>query len=165
MLEPEALAPADGPDQFTAARPFRVDTAAGSFEALEVNTIASDLLTRAGPDALRAQQLLASLAVIALEQPNRTRGVVINTPLLWNVTPARANAVTVGLRDHPLLQGATLSDLFRIQPVGQDVVRNQRVCRFARHQELRDAFGERLPRRSRRQHGTACPAIQAARNF
>ena len=116
VLDPAALAPADGPDQFTPARPFRLDTASGSFEAMEVNAIASDLLTRAGPDALRAQQLLASLAVIALEQPNRTRGVVINTPLLWNVSPARTDAVSAGLRDHPLLEGATLSDLFRIQP-------------------------------------------------
>ncbi len=115
VVEPDALAAADGPDQFTPARPFRIDTAGGSFDALEVNRLTSDLLTRTGPDALRAQQLVAALAVIALEQPNRTRGVVINTPLLWNVALDRVLAVIAGLRDHPLLQGAPVSDLFRIQ--------------------------------------------------
>ena len=114
VVEPGALAAADAPDQFTTTRPFRIDSAAGSFDALEVNAIASDLLTRRGPDALRAQQLLASLAVIALEQPNRTRGVLINTPLLWDVKSNRVNAVLAGLRDHPLLRSAPAADLFRI---------------------------------------------------
>ena len=114
VLEPDALTGAPDPDQFTVARPFRLDTTAavGSFDALEVNPIASDLLIRPGPDALRAQQLLASLSVIALEQPNRARGVVINTPLLWNVSPNRVGTILAGLRDHPLLRGATVGDLF-----------------------------------------------------
>ncbi len=114
VVEPGALAPADAPDQFTPTRPFRIDSAAGSFDALEVNAITSDLLTRRGPDVLRAQQLLASLAVIALEQPNRTRGVIINTPLLWDVKSDRINAVLAGLRNHPLLRSAPAADLFRI---------------------------------------------------
>ena len=114
VVEPGALAPADAPDQFTTTRPFRIDSAAGSFDALEVNAVTSDLLTRRGPDALRAQQLLASLAVIALEQPNRTRGVLINTPLLWDVVSNRVNAVLAGLRNHPLLRSAPTTDLFRI---------------------------------------------------
>ena len=114
VVEPDVLAPADAPDQFTTTRPFRIDSVAGSFDALEVNAIASELLTRRGPDALRAQQLLASLAVIALEQPNRTRGVLINTPLLWDVLPDRINAVLAGLRNHPLLRSAPATDLFRI---------------------------------------------------
>lgn len=116
VVDPAALAPAANADQFTPARPFRLDTGAGAFDALEVNGLASDLLRRAGADALRAQQLLSGLAVIALEQPNRTRGVVINTPLLWDPAPARVGAVIAGLRGHPLLQGAALSELFRIQP-------------------------------------------------
>lgn len=114
VIEPDALTRAPGPDQFTVARPFRLDTttAVGSFDALEVNPTASDVLIRSGPDALRAQQLLASLSVIALEQPNRARGVVINTPPLWDVSPSRAGTILAGLRNHPLLQGATVGDLF-----------------------------------------------------
>ena len=114
VVEPGALAAADAPDQFTPTRPFRIDSAAGSFDALEVNALSSDLLVRNGPDALRAQQLLAALAVVAVEQPNRARGIIINSPLLWNVKPDRVNAVIAGLRNHPLVKGASAADLFRI---------------------------------------------------
>ena len=114
VVEPGALAPADAPDQFTPTRPFRIDSAAGSFDALEVNALSSDLLVRNGPDALRAQQLLAALAVVAVEQPNRTRGIIINSPLLWDVKPDRVNAVIAGLRNHPLVKSASAADLFRI---------------------------------------------------
>ena len=114
VVEPGALAPADAPDQFTPTRPFRIDSAAGSFDALEVNALSSDLLVHNGTDALRAQQLLAALAVVAVEQPNRTRGIIINSPLLWDVKPDRVNAVIAGLRNHPLVRGASAADLFRI---------------------------------------------------
>ena len=114
VVEPDALVPADAPDQFTPTRPFRIDSAAGSFDALEVNALTSDLLVRNGPDALRAQQLLAALAVVAVEQPNRARGIVINSPLLWDVRPDRVNAVIAGLRNHPLVKSASAADLFRI---------------------------------------------------
>lgn len=117
VVAPESLAAADSFDQFTPARPFRLDTVAGPFDAIEVNTTVSDLLVERGPAALRAQQLLAGLSVIALEQPNRTRGVVVDTPLLWNPDTQRVVAVLAGLRGHPLLRGAALVDLFdAIQP-------------------------------------------------
>ena len=117
VVEPKALVPAAGPDQFTPAHPFRLDTPAGSFDALEVNAITSDLLVRPGPDALRAQQVLAGLAVIALEQPNRSRGVVINTPLLWDAPLPRVTALLAGFRDHPLFAGTPIGHLFdSVQP-------------------------------------------------
>jgi hypothetical protein len=56
--------------------------------------------------------VLAALSVIALEQPNRTRGVVIDTPVLWDAPPARVQALLAGLREHPLLRGADVTDLF-----------------------------------------------------
>ncbi len=117
IVAPESLAPADSFDQFTPARPFQLDTEAGPFEAIEVNALVTNLLVQSGPAALRAQQLLAGLSVIALEQPNRTRGVVVDSPLLWNPDTQRVAAVLAGLRDHPLLQGAALAELFgAIQP-------------------------------------------------
>ena len=112
MVDPSALADAEPADQFTPARPFRLDTVAGSFDALEVNRTTSSLLVRPGPDALRAQQVLAGLTVVALEQPNRSRGVVIDTPTLWDPHPDRVGAVLAGLRDNPLLVGARLTDIF-----------------------------------------------------
>ncbi|MBK5289086.1 MAG: hypothetical protein JJE46_11535, partial [Acidimicrobiia bacterium] len=113
VVDPSALAPAAPADQFTSARPFRLDTAAaGSFDAVESNPTASGLLEQRGADALRAQQVLASLSVIALEQPNRTRGVVLDTPLLWNPSPPRIATILAGLEGHPLLQGSTVAGLF-----------------------------------------------------
>ena len=112
IVDPGALTDAAPADQFTPARPFRLDTPAGSFDAVEVNRTTSDLLTRRGTDALRAQQVLAGLTVIALEQPNRTRGVVMDTPLQWDGAPKRMDAVLAGLRDNPVLVGAGPADLF-----------------------------------------------------
>ena len=116
VVAPESLTDAGAVDQFTPARPFRLDTGAGSFDAVEVNRTTSDLLVAPGPAALRAQQLLAALSVIALEQPNRTRGVVIDTPVQWRADPTRVGAVLAGLRDHPLLHGAPVADIFDTVP-------------------------------------------------
>lgn len=112
IVDPDALTEAAPADQFTPARPFRLDTPAGSFDAVEVNRMTSDLLIRRGADALRAQQVLAGLTVIALEQPNRPRGVVMDTPLQWEAAPKRLEAVLAGLRAHPVLVGAGPADLF-----------------------------------------------------
>jgi hypothetical protein len=112
VVDPGALADAEPADQFTPARPFRLDSAAGSFDALEVNRTTSDLLVRRGSDALRAQQVIAGLTVIALEQPNRARSIVMDTPVLWNPSPARVGAVLAGLRDNPILTGASVADIF-----------------------------------------------------
>jgi len=112
VVDPDALASSSPADQFTPARPFRLDTGVGSFDALEVNRTTSSLLARRGSDALRAQQVLAGLTVIALEQPNRARSIVMDTPTLWDPRPARVGAVLAGLRDNPVLVGARLTDIF-----------------------------------------------------
>ncbi len=112
VVDPAALSEAEPADQFTPARPFRLDSAAGSFDVLEVNRTTSALLVRPGADALRAQQVLAGLTVVALEQPNRSRGVVIDTPPRWDPVPDRVGAVLAGLRDNPVLTGARLTDIF-----------------------------------------------------
>ena len=113
IVDPDALAAAPPADQFTPAHPFRLDTAtAGSFDAVESDPTASDLLVQRGSDPLRAHQFLASLSVVALEQPNRTRGVVVDTPLLWDPSPPRIATILSGLDGHPLLQGTTVAGLF-----------------------------------------------------
>jgi hypothetical protein len=112
VVDPDALATESPADQFTPARPFRLDSAAGSFDALEVNRTTSDLLVRRGSDALRAQQVLAGLTVVALEQPNRARSIVMDTPTMWDPSPTRTGAVLAGLRDNPMLVGARVADVF-----------------------------------------------------
>jgi hypothetical protein len=112
VVEPDQLASATAADQFTPARPFRLETGIGGFDALEVNDTTSALLVKPGSDALRAQQTLAALAVIALEQPNRVRGVVMDTPLTWQIHPDRVNALVAGLRDSPLLRPTEVGAIF-----------------------------------------------------
>jgi hypothetical protein len=112
VVDPRQLATANPADQFTPARPFRLETGVGGFDALEVNAITSSLLVRPGSDALRAQQVLAALTVIALEQPNRARGVVMDTPELWDAQPARVEALVAGLGNSPLLRPAEVGAIF-----------------------------------------------------
>lgn len=116
IVDPRTLASAESADQFTPARPFRLDSGAGAFDAVEVNRTTSDLLVAPGVGPLRAQQLLAALTVVALEQPNRRRGVVIDTPLRWRIDPSRVAAILAGLRGHPLLEAAPVADLFDTVP-------------------------------------------------
>ena len=60
-------------NQFTPAHPFRLDTATVVSFTRSNDPTASDLLAQRGSDPFRAQQFLASLSVVALEQPSGTR--------------------------------------------------------------------------------------------
>ena len=51
IVAPETLAAAEPADQFTPARPFRLDSGSGSFDAVEVNRTTSDLLVDPGNSA------------------------------------------------------------------------------------------------------------------
>jgi hypothetical protein len=115
---PSALA--QGPeDQFTPARPFELQTGGTSFTAAQTDPGLETLLTSgAGTDALRAERFLSALAVVALEQPNLARGVVVSGPLEWNPTAGVLSAVLAGLRGNPLLAPASIDTFFDV-PVAQ----------------------------------------------
>src|SRR5262249_49364559 len=76
------------------------------------------LLDGNDPPALRAQRFLAGLSVVALEQPNVTRGVVVLEPDDWDASSALLESTLAGLTaDHPLLQPMTVDDLIaRVPP-------------------------------------------------
>jgi len=112
IVHPNQLTDVAAADQYTPARPFRLETGIGGFDAIEVNPTTSGLLIRPGADALRAQQVLAALTVIALEQPTRLRGVVIDTPPGWDVRSDRVGAVVAGLRDSPILRTTDVGSIF-----------------------------------------------------
>lgn len=105
-------------DQFTPAQPFVVrgqqgtaTTAVGSDAGLQ------RLLDGDDPPALRAQRFLAGLSVVALEQPNVARGVVVLSPEDWNASSALLESSLGGLTsDHPLLQPLTVDDLVGTVP-------------------------------------------------
>lgn len=133
VLPGSALTAAD--ERLTPARPYTLLTDA-SDESTAMTVVASDegverFLTTDDAPALRAAHLLAALAVIAGEAPNRTRGVAIMNPSRWDAPTELVAAVLAGLRSNPLLRPVTVDTLFAQvppatvddQPDGAKVVR------------------------------------------
>jgi len=116
VVAPDALAPDGTADQYTPARPFTVMSGNLSFPAVQTNDDLTRLLTGPGSPALRAQRFLAGLSVVALEQPSQERGVVIDTPSRWAPDPAMLSAALTGLTANPLLEPASLDDVFTQVP-------------------------------------------------
>jgi Family of unknown function (DUF6049) len=73
--------------------------------------ITADFVRRE-PPVLAANQLLAELAMIQLETPGITRGVVALPPPGWSPDPTFVSTLLGGLKSHPLLASVTVSSLF-----------------------------------------------------
>ncbi len=71
----------------------------------------------AGGSVLAANHLLAELAMIQLETPGLTRGVVVLPPPDWTPDPVFLETLLAGLAGHPLLNPVTASGLFAAVPV------------------------------------------------
>jgi len=106
----EALVPVTHP--FTPAQAFVLETTGGGTRAVTTAPFVEDLLDGPGPAALRAERVVAALAEIAYETPSIARGVVLGLPDRWNPDVAAMETVVAALRTLPLLQSATLDDLF-----------------------------------------------------
>jgi Family of unknown function (DUF6049) len=112
-----SLTPAD--EKFTPAHPYKLQGAAD--DTASVSVLASDggferFLTGDDPPALRAAHLLSGLALVAFEQPSVTRGVTFVNPPKWDADDTFVAATLAGLRENPLLQPLTVSDLFAAVP-------------------------------------------------
>jgi hypothetical protein len=115
ILDGADLMPHD--DQFTPAQPFAVRSQPGTTTAVGSDPGLQRLLEGDDPPALRAQRFLAGLSVVALEQPNTRRGVVVLEPDDWNVSSALLESALAGLTsDHPLLEPLTVDDLIAAVP-------------------------------------------------
>ncbi|HKA93093.1 MAG TPA: DUF6049 family protein [Acidimicrobiia bacterium] len=115
VLDGADLAPRD--DQFTPAQPFVLRSQQGMATAVGSDVGLQRLLDGDDPPALRAQRFLAGLSVIALEQPNVARGVVVLEPDDWDASSALLESALAGLTaDHPLLQPLTVDDLVATVP-------------------------------------------------
>ena len=115
ILDGADLTPRD--DQFTPAKPFVVRSQQGMATAVGSDVGLQRLLDGNDPPALRAQRFLAGLSVVALEQPNVTRGVVVLEPDDWDANSALLESTLAGLKaDHPLLQPVTVDDLLATVP-------------------------------------------------
>jgi hypothetical protein len=77
--------------------------------------ITADFASRE-PPVLAANQLLAELAMIQLETPGITRGVVALPPAGWTETPSFVTTLLNGLQGHPLLASVSVSTLFSRVP-------------------------------------------------
>lgn len=113
IVDAGAVAPSS--NRLTPARPFLLQAPAPL--ASPVSAVAGDdgLASLLGGDqapALRAQQVLAGLAVVAVEEPDAARAVVIVNPDSLDVPAATLDAVLTGLRGHPWLNPSTVDDVF-----------------------------------------------------
>ena len=123
IVDAGAVAPSS--DRLTPARPFLLQSPAplgGPVSAVAGDDGLSALLAGDQPPALRAQQVLAGLAVVALEEPDANRAVVIVNPDSLDVPAATLDAVLAGLRGHPWLSPSTVDDVFeRMSPLNSGV--------------------------------------------
>jgi hypothetical protein len=115
FLDAGALAPPPEAANLTPARPFvlQVDTEQ-AIEAAASDPVLEAILVGDEPAALRAQQLLAALSIVAIEAPNVVRGLPLVNPSDWDPQLQFLEAVLEGLTDHPVLQPIAASDYFDI---------------------------------------------------
>ncbi|HUF83461.1 MAG TPA: DUF6049 family protein [Acidimicrobiia bacterium] len=119
IVDSDTLVPIDS--QFTPAQPVTLQAA-----GREATTVVSDsglvaTLTSDAPPALRAQQFLAALTVVALEQPNVVRGVAVANPPDWEAPDGLLDAALAGLRGHPLLAPVDVDQLLAQVPPATDL--------------------------------------------
>jgi hypothetical protein len=105
--------------QTTVASPAALDIK-GAAPAKVVNVdqgLQSDFAGGAGA-VLRANRLLAELAMVQLETPGEQRGVALVPPTGWQATPTFLTTILTGLAANPLLNPVTTSSLFALPTLG-----------------------------------------------
>lgn len=121
----EALIPVS--HQFTPAQSFVLDTTGAGARGVSTAPFVEDLFDGPDPSALRAERVVAALAEIAYETPSIARGIVIAPPARWDPDLRTMETVIGALRTLPLVQSATLDELFagisNEQVLGTDVQR------------------------------------------
>jgi hypothetical protein len=102
IVSGDSLQPVDS--QFTHAQPFMLESQGASATGIATDPEITALLTGDDAPALRAQQFLAALSVVAMEQPNLARGVAVVNPNDWSAPASLLAAALAGLSGHPLLE-------------------------------------------------------------
>jgi hypothetical protein len=114
IVSEDSLVPVES--QFTPAQPFVLESQGRRATAIASDSGLSAPLTGDAPPALRAQQFLAGLAVVAMEQPNVARGVAVVNPDDWSAPAPLLAAALEGLREHPLLTPVDVDQLLAQVP-------------------------------------------------
>jgi hypothetical protein len=106
----EALIPV--PHPFSPAEAFVLETTGGGSRAVATAPFVEHLFAGPDPAALRAERVVAALAEVAYETPSIARGIVVAPPERWNPDLRTMETVTAAIRTLPLVQSATLDELF-----------------------------------------------------
>ena len=106
----QALIPVVHP--FSPSQAFVLDTTGGASRAVATAPFVENLFEGSDPSALRAQRVVAALAEVAYENPSIPRGIVIAPPARWSPDLTTMDTVVGALRSLPLVESATLDDLF-----------------------------------------------------
>ena len=118
VVRPSALVPTGS--KFTPAAPFPLTIPGRTFTAAAADEGLAALLEGDAPVALRAERFLSGLAVIANEQPNRLRGVVVLPGAGWNPPAELLTTIVDGLRGNPLVAPVSVDTLLDTVPVAGD---------------------------------------------
>jgi hypothetical protein len=112
-----------GPGPLTTATPFGLEPTTsltpGPVAAVADDTPLAAGLAGTGAAAVRAQRLLAGLALTALESPATTRAVVVVNPDGFDAASPLLDAVLAGLTNNPWLSPTTVGEVFRGVPPGR----------------------------------------------
>jgi len=109
IVDGDALVPMDS--RLTPAQPVALELQGRVATAVVSDPGLGAPLTADLSPALRAQQFLAGLAMVALEQPNVVRGVAVVNPRGWEAPAPLLDAALAGLRGHPLLDPVVVDQL------------------------------------------------------
>ncbi len=104
------------PQNFTPTQPFTIEAGTSRYPAVSSDDGLVGLLNGEGTPALRAQRLLAGLAVVALEQPNARRGITLTMAQDWNPSKDLLAAVIAGLQNNPFVHPATVDQVIERVP-------------------------------------------------
>jgi hypothetical protein len=103
--------------KFTLAQPVVLASPTSPTSGEPVRALTTDpelqaLLTSSLSPAQRAQLILASMSLVALEAPNQPRVATILDPDEFDVPSELYDALLTGLQDHPFLQPVTTTEAF-----------------------------------------------------
>jgi hypothetical protein len=123
----QALIPVTHP--FSPAQAFVLDTTGGESRGIATAPFIEDLLTGPDPSALRAQRVVAALAEVAYETPSIARGLLVAPPEDWTPDVSMMRTIIDALRTLPLVQSATVDDLFSPGGISTEQADNSDVQR------------------------------------
>jgi hypothetical protein len=99
-------------DEEDAFETFALPAGDGQVRAAATSALVDRLLAGSEPLALRVQRAVTGLALVAFDEPDEPRGVVLAPPERFDPDVALYTSLVAAMRGHPLLAPVTLDDFF-----------------------------------------------------